>query len=312
MRVAQSTGNAMRESIQASPDTHLPPSSALPNSAPTPNDDEWRRAAGEVRATINYLVPNGEKPSAYQYDPPPGVPLRTGQYAEYPVVVRNGRAAGRHLSLDREGFLLAQRPSAFARFYDPDAVKAAYYPETERVVKELAGAQRVVVFDHNVRHAPLYQSRQGGAKEPVKRAHNDYTVNSGPQRVRDLLGAEAEALLNKRFAIINVWRPIHGPVEESPLALCDAQSIAPADLVANNLIYRDRVGETYALAHNPAHRWYYFPRMRSDEVVLIKCYDSAEDGRARFAAHGAFDDPTSPANARPRESIEARTLAFFD
>jgi len=276
------------------------------------NDNEWASVPGFVEAKINYLVPTSERPVAYQYDPPPGVPLRTGQYAEYPVVVRNGRGSGKRLSLDREGFLLARQPTPFARFYDAEAVKAEYYADVERVVRKLAGASRVVVFDHNVRHAPKFQLREGGAKEPVKRAHNDYTVKSGPQRVRDFLGDEGEALLKRRFAIINVWRPIHGPVEEAPLALCDALSIAPADLVATNLIYRDRVGETYALAHNPAHRWYYFPRMESDEVVLIKCFDSAEDGRARFAAHSAFDDPTSPANARPRESIEARTLAFFD
>jgi hypothetical protein len=296
----------MHDATQALPDTLDAPAAHT-----TSNDNERLRAVGELRAAINYLVPSGERPVAYQYDPPPGVPLRTGTYAEMPVVLRNGRAAGA-LSLDREGFLLARRPTAFARYYDSEAVKAAYYPEAERVVKELSGAARVVVFDHNVRHAPLYRLRQGGAKEPVKRAHNDYTVKSGPQRVRDLLGDEAEALLQKRFAIINVWRPINGPVEEAPLALCDAQSIAPGDLVETNLIYRDRIGETYALAQNPAHRWYYFPRMQPDEVVLIKCYDSATDGRARFAAHSAFDDPTSPAGARPRESIEVRTLAFFD
>lgn len=163
-----------------------------------------------------------------------------------------------------------------------------------------------------MRHAPSAQAKKNGTKEPVKRAHNDYTLKSGPQRVRDLLGDEADALLKGRFAVVNVWRPIAHEVEESPLALCDALSIAPADLVPTDLIYRDRIGETYALAYNPAHRWFYFPRLRPDEAVLIKCYDSAEDGRARFAAHSAFDDPTSPPNARPRESIEARTLVFFD
>jgi hypothetical protein len=148
-------------------------------------------------------------------------------------------------------------------------------------------------------------------REPVKRAHNDYTVKSGPQRVRDLLNGEAEELLKHRFAVINVWRPIKGPVETSPLAVCDARSIAFADWVAQDLIYQDRVGETYAITYNPAHRWFYFPRMRTDEVLLIKCYDSKEDGRARFAAHTAFDDPTTPPGAAPRESIEIRTLAFF-
>jgi hypothetical protein len=275
------------------------------------NDNSPARAP-DVRAAINYIETFGERPRAFQYDPPPGVALRTGTYTPRPVLVRNGRAALGRISLDREGFQLVREPTAFTNFRDSDAVKAAYYPEVETAVKRATGATRVVVFDHNVRHAPSALAKKNGEKEPVKRAHNDYTVKSGPQRVRDLLGDEAEVLLRQRFAVVNLWRPISGPVEESPLALCDAQSIAPADLVATDLVYRDRIGETYSLAYNPAHRWFYFPQMRTDEAVLIKCYDAAEDGRARIAAHSAFDDPTSPQNARPRESIEARTLVFFD
>jgi hypothetical protein len=227
------------------------------------------------------------------------------------VTVRNGRPLKGRLSLDREGFLLVDAPATFADFDDSKTVEARYYPESAALVKRLTGAARVVVFDHTLRRAPTAPAPRNGVREPVKRAHNDYTLKSGPQRVRDLMGDEAPALLRRRFAIVNVWRPITGPVEESPLGLCDALSIRPADLVPTDLIYRDRIGETYSLAYNPEHRWYYFPRMRTDEVVLIKCYDSAEDGRARFAAHGAFDDPTSPPNARPRESIELRTLVFF-
>ncbi len=146
----------------------------------------------------------------------------------------------------------------------------------------------------------------------MRRAHNDYTEKSGPQRVRDLLPPEeAEERLKRRFAIINTWRPIRGPVEEAPLALCDARSIAPRDLVATDLLYPDRTGEVYSLAFNPAHRWVYFPLMQPDEVVFIKCYDSEKDGRARFAAHSAFDDPTGPRLPAPRESIETRSLVFF-
>src|SRR5262249_45132829 len=141
--------------------------------------------------------------------------------------------------------------------------------------------------------------------------HVDYTVKSGPQRVRDLLGDEAEGLLKKRFAIINVWRPIRGPVQDSPLAVSDARSVARKDLVATDLIYPQRTGEIYYVHYNPAHKWFYAPAMRSDEVMLIKCYDSLEDGRARFVPHSAFADPTTPAGAAPRQSIELRTLAFF-
>ena len=104
--------------------------------------------------------------------------------------------------------------------------------------------------------------------------------------------------------------PIRGPVQESPLAVCDAQSIRQDDFVASDLIYPHRRGETYAVTYNPTHRWYYFPDMQPDEALLLKCYDSAA-GRARFTAHTAFDDPTSPPDAAPRESIEIRAFVFF-
>jgi hypothetical protein len=135
--------------------------------------------------------------------------------------------------------------------------------------------------------------------------HNDYSAKSGPRRVWDHLPAEeAEQRLRSRFAEINVWRPIRGPVESTPLALCDARSIDAQDFVPVHLVYPDKVGESYYFTHNPNHRWFYFPRLEKNEVILLKCYDSKEDVRARFTAHTAFDDRTRPPDAPPRESIE--------
>src|SRR5258708_32165886 len=124
----------------------------------------------------------------------------------------------------------------------------------ELLVKQVAGAARVVCFDHIVRHAPKAQTLPGGGgiKEPAKRVHNDYTEKSGPQRVRDLLPDEAETLLKRRFAVVNVWRPIVGPLQDSPLALCDPRSIAPQDLIDTELRYPDRTGETPPMAYTPA------------------------------------------------------------
>ena len=173
------------------------------------------------------------------------------------------------------------------------------------------GAARVVAFDHIVRNAAIAATKGSGIKMPAKRVHNDYTAWSSPQRVRDLMGEEAEALLENRFAIINLWRPIRGPLLESPLALCDAQSLEEQNLIASDLKYPDRTGETYSITYNPNQRYYYFPTMRPDEAVLIRCFDSALEGPHRFSAHTGFDDPESPAGAPPRESIEVRTLVFF-
>ncbi len=151
-------------------------------------------------------------------------------------------------------------------------------------------------------------------REPASIIHNDYSDRSGPQRLRDHFADtpdEAEALLRRRFAIVNVWRSIAGTVRSAPMALCDAASVAPADLVPVVRQARDRIGEIQQAIYNPAHRWYYFPEMRADEALLIKTYDSATDGRARFTIHTAFDDPATAADAPPRESLETRCFAFF-
>jgi hypothetical protein len=267
--------------------------------------------AQDVEAAVTYLTPMAEKPVAYNYDPPPGVPQRTGEYLPHVVSIRNARPIADQLSLDKQGFILRTQRSRVADFHDADQVREIYYAEVERLVKDVTGAVKVVVFDHTLRKRPTGEGRTG-LREPVQRVHNDYTDTSGPQRVRDLLDpAEAELRLKSRFVEINLWRPINGPVEDAPLAVCDAGSIAPGDLIAADLRYPDRTGEIYMASYSPRHRWYYFPRMRNDEVLFLKCYDSLKDGRARFTAHTAFDDPATRPDAPPRESIEVRTLAFF-
>jgi hypothetical protein len=265
-----------------------------------------------VQATLHYLVPSAEKPRTYTYDPPAGVPRSNATYAPYPATIRDARPITEDLSLDREGFELLNARSAVDDFYNEDELRRVYYPESERLVAEATGANRVVIFDHTIRRrVPGAEDRGSDVpRQPVPRVHVDHTEHSGPQRVRDLLGDEAEALLRGRVQIINLWRPIRGPLRDAPLAVCDARSVAASDLVPSDLIYRDRIGETYGVTFNPAHRWFYVPDMSRNEALLLKCYDSARDGRARFAPHTAFDDPTALENVLPRESIELRTLVF--
>ena len=266
-----------------------------------------------VEAELTYTVKTDERPVRYKYTVDVEKETRTGTAAPKSVRVHDGRAIARDLSLDDQGFALTRHQSAVADFFDDDEVRAVYYPEVERLVKEATGAAKVVIFDHTTRIDGATNADGEAGPTGVRQVHNDYTVKSGPQRVRDLLEAdEAERRLRGRFAQINVWRPITGPVERAPLALVDAQSIADEDLVPVDLVYADRVGEIYHGAYNPDHRWYYFPEMATDEAILIKGYDSEVDGRARFTLHTAFDDPTTTADAAPRESIEVRVLAFFD
>src|SRR6516164_6736810 len=264
-----------------------------------------------VVAPLNFLVPMVEKPVAYNYEPPPGIPVRTGQRISHHVRICDARPMIDRLSLDQEGFVLLHHQTAVTNFYDEEQIKSVYYPECERVMQEATGAERVVAFDHIVRNAAKAAIKGSGIKMPAKSVHNDYTAWSSSKRVHDLMGDEAEALLQNRYAIINLWRPIRGPLLESPLALCDAQSLENENLIASDLKYPDRTGETYSITYNPNQRYYYFPKMQADEAVLIRCFDSAPKGAARFSAHTGFDDPTSPPDAPPRESLEVRTLVFF-
>ncbi len=267
--------------------------------------------AASVEASVTYLVDTGRKPVTHIS--PPGVPpKRDAEFEDRVVSIRNGRRDPDAFGLEHEGFVLTRHETAVSDFYDKEEVQAVYDREAEQLVKDFTGASRVVVFDHTIRVSAEKDNAANNLREPVRVIHNDYTERSGPQRVRDLLPAdEAEALLKRRFAVVQIWRPIGTPVQQMPLAICDAQSIASKDLVAADLQYQDRVGEIYQMTYNPDHRWFYFPERERTEALVFKCYESVADGRSRFTAHTAFEDPTSPPDAPPRESIETRTLAFF-
>jgi hypothetical protein len=266
---------------------------------------------GTVRATLNYIHDTGVKPVAESYGPGIGL-LRhnTSSFDPQLVPIRDGRQE--KFALDAAGFVLVDHPTAVADFYDADALSAVYYPEVERLIAVQSGAVRVQVFDHTLRTSDEAARAARQLREPVLAVHNDYTEWSGPQRVRDFFPDDAEALLANRFAIIQVWRAINRPVERDPLAIADARSLDAGDFIAAERRFPNRVGEIYQFRHNPAHRWYYFPRMHRDEAIVFKVYDSAKDGRARWGAHTAFVDPTTPAGAPMRESIEIRAFAFFD
>ena len=232
--------------------------------------------ARTVTSTLHYLQRGKDKPARYVSEPPPGVPRWNGIDDPHDVRIEDARGHEADFTLDQNGFALIKAPTAISDFYSEDEIRQVYYPEVARLLQETLGASRVFVFDHNVRNAG-----RSGMAEPSRRVHNDHTVNSAPRRVHDHLGADAPELLKHRFGVVNVWRPIRGPVLDSPLALCDARSFTDDDLIASDLVYNHVCGETSSVAYRPDHRWYYFSEMQPDEVVLIRVHDSASDGRAR-------------------------------
>jgi hypothetical protein len=265
-----------------------------------------------VEGELNYMAPMDERPRYLAYDPEPGEERSNMTNDPHLVHIHDMRPIQHELDLDREGFGLVEARTAVQDLWDDDEVRRVYYPESAEFIKQVTGASRVFVFDHVQRRriAGMRDYSRTAPRQPATRVHVDHTGKSGPQRVRDLLPDEAEELLKGRVQVINLWRPIKGPLQDAPLAFCDSQTLGEHDLVASDLVYKDRVGETYSVTYNPAHRWYYAPELRRDEALLLKIMDSKTDGRARFMPHTSFTDPTTPADAFPRESIELRSLVF--
>jgi hypothetical protein len=269
--------------------------------------------SADTQGLLTFVVNTGEKPVTYADQQLDAGARTLGTYEERMVTLHDGRPCRDALSLDREGFLLARHRSDVQDFFDESELRATGYAEAQALVRHHTGASEVLIFDHTYRVETLEKRKRLNLRAPVVSVHNDYTEWSAPKRVRDLVPPEdVERRLARRYLFVNVWRPLMGPVETTPLALCDAGSLDARDVIAADHIYdAGRRGETYRIAFNPGQRWLYFPRMTRDEVVLIKCFDSETDGRARFSAHGAAKLTTPPPpGAAPRESVEIRTIAF--
>ena len=264
-----------------------------------------------VTVDIPYTMDTGEKLVNETFGPNNIRRSRTGSDDRKRMTVNNGRLLADRLSLDENGFVFVGHQTKVADFFDAEQLKSVYYPEVEQLIKQMSGASRVAIFDHTLRSGDESEREEKLIREPVLSAHNDYTEWSGPNRVREFLPDEANELLKRRFAIIQVWRAINQPIQANPLALADAKSVAMDDLLVAERRYPHRVGQTYRLKYNPNHRWFYFPEMRRDEALVFKVFDSEKDGRARFTPHTSFADPNSPPNAPARQSIEVRAFAFF-
>lgn len=268
-------------------------------------------ASGYVLAILNYTRPGAPKPAVYMYERPDGVQPIEERHEPHQVAIHSARPVLETLSLDAQGFAVTHGTTAVRDFDDPEELKRVYDAEVASLVIARTGARRALVFDHTIRRING-DDASASSRAPVHIVHNDYTIKSGPQRVRDLLPAgEAERALKHRFAIINVWRSINGPVTDTPLAFADARTVAESDWIATDLVYPERTGEVYRVAFNPAHRWLYVPNLQPEEILLLKTFDSAKDGRARYMPHSAFDHPATRPGTAKRQSIESRVLAFF-
>ena len=250
---------------------------------------------GFVLATLNYTADNGTEPEVYFYEPPPGTLVRPPGDDPREMQILDGWSRANNFSVDREGFALGEFDNAFDRFDDAEAVRREFYAPVAEFVRGSVGAQRVLVFDHTIRSKVNTEQQTAEhsttQRAPVMVVHCDYTPASGPMRVRQLMPEEADELLKRRVAFYNFWKPLKRRVEEKPLAMCDVTSAAQDDMLKMALRYRERAGEIFVMRHSASHRWWYFPKMLPENVLLLKTYRVRDGWSCTFSRAQCFRRP---------------------
>ncbi|MCH8617882.1 CmcJ/NvfI family oxidoreductase [Undibacterium sp. TS12] len=271
-----------------------------------------------VMAHMSYVQPSAIRPCSYTFEPPPGEPWENAIYDDREICIHDARLASTEPALEREGFELWDVPTVMRDFRDVDEVRSVYYQEARELALAVTGARRAYVFDHLLRqrepsHIALsFGKRVKGSMAAANgRIHNDYTDISGQKRLAMVIPALDELIEVRRYSIINIWRPVHGTVLDTPLALCDARTVSAHELIACDVKYPHRTGEIYLASHADSHRWSYFSQMEKHEALIFKQYDSQFSGTSRFTLHAAFDLPYIPANTPARTSIELRCLVTY-
>ena len=263
-----------------------------------------------VSGTLHFFAPpeDGSKPYNYVEQPPEGVPRNNFGVDSHTVPIHSMRGLESSFSLDKHAFLPVPSSNAVsaaskADFSSDASVEKTYYPEVEKLLLDtLPGSpKRVLIFDHTIRRAV-----QGAHREPVMRVHIDQTNWSAAERVRFHLPDEAETLLKGRYRLVNVWRPLNGPVESSPLAVADSTTVPDENIVGVQHIYPTRKGETAGVKYDEGMRWWYWDGMDDGERLLLQCFDSVSGSRV---PHTAFQ-LEGQESRKQRESIEVRALIF--
>jgi len=270
-----------------------------------------------LQAQVEFLAHRADRPIYYASSAGRDATHQINQPMNMVAVeVSDARARADSMLVDEfgqhpSGFNLLQFPTRVQNFLDRGEIEALYEAEVEAFLKAVTGCYRVHIFDHTVRASDPDLREHNQVREPAALVHNDYTAHSGQVCLQENLGADANELAAGRFQIINVWRPLVDPVEDYPLALCDARSLDPEDLIDSERHAPNHIGEIQLAVHAAEQRWFYYSQMRPPEVLLFKTYDSIDGCRQPCSIHSAIRLPQVPADSRPRESVETRAFVFY-
>ncbi|KAI0555975.1 hypothetical protein F4679DRAFT_520544 [Xylaria curta] len=272
---------------------------------------------GTVTAKLNFSHRPKDGQVAFNYvgTPPEGEPQNNVKYYQQDVTIEDIRGRESGYTLDNDAFQVLQDvpESKEKEFTDDESIKANYYPEVEKLLLDnIPGSNRIFLFDHTVRRATPDAYRKA-----VQIVHIDQTAYSAEKRVRTHMGEDAEKLLQGRYRIVNVWRPLNkNPIEAMPLGFASSATLDQKDVIPVEHRYsHGYTGQTAAIEYDPNQKWHYLSGMTGSERLLLECFDSEslKEGttvKGGRVAHTAFEHPGSRPDAEGRESIEVRALVF--
>lgn len=273
-----------------------------------------------VTGELSYLAPES---TVLRRFTAPGESVNTGTYRTYDMPIRNGRPVRDQFTLDRNGFALIGYASAVTDFTDREEVDRVYAGEVAELVKSRTGADRVAMLGWTLRRSA--DPGENASQPQAALVHDDFSVAGARRRAETAYASHFPGGPGFRRALItSLWRVFSPPPQDWPLALCDYTSVGPGEGLDNRMYFVDKIPEDlyaemppdapgasgFEFHHNPGHRWWYFPDMTRDEILLFKLNDS-DHARAWRVPHSAFRDPAARAT-QPRHSIEFRTIAYFE
>jgi hypothetical protein len=268
-----------------------------------------------ITTTMNYLGDTAEAPFMYYVDPPEGQPFTNVVDDAREVQISDVSSALDRFSIDTDGFEFVAHNHELADFDDDARVRAEYFPIVEKFFRDFLGVDNVAVYDYSVRRPDHGAARPdgipvaGNSRRPIRRAHGDFALVSGKNFGNEMVPKLGRDPAVDRYRSFNFWRPIRGPLTDTPLGLCHPASVVEADLVPMKQFLGERINHISALRHNPDHRWLYRRARERHEGIVFSSYDSTLPCARGVVTHGAFDDPTTPIDGIPRDSIEIRVLA---
>ncbi|KAI1456284.1 hypothetical protein F4805DRAFT_233817 [Annulohypoxylon moriforme] len=295
-------------------------------------------AMDALEASMYFLekAPKYETEKPYSLRFPPGENLAQSNILREEHLVRVDSMRGKDdLALETSGFEVMPftSPLSYRDFDDVDKITGVLLPAFCEKLKEHLGAKEVVALDHAVRRRhenfPISIGKNYEYNQPTMMVHVgksiitanctslgtesalDFSVDEGERMLRVMYPDQGEEIIKGGWKVVNIWRPLRGPLNDWPLAICDSRTVNhETDTMPGDIVFTKWATENLQVHHSDKQKWYYLPDQTADEVLIFKSAESSPD-KCQAVPHGSFYNPHVSEEEPARESIDCRFFVLY-